>query len=591
MAEQTALTFTEKIAFLQKLEMFEELDDAELDALARITTQYEFSEGAVLVHQGDVADRLFMVESGRVEAVSINNEGVSRRETQFLPYDTFNDVWLFNPATHLSSIRARRDGRLLIIKSADFIKFLNNHPNVLNKLALTDEAIAELEKSPLARPGRRYKSIKLVAGELVELETKRSGWVLVAMLFLPVLGLITIPLLLFWLLPPTLPNLGMTWVLGIAGFFAFIFLIIVLFQWIDWANDYLIITNKRLVHVEFDLRSFSVKGKDTLMDRVQSVEIVTPNLLSTILNLGTARVTTAAQTVLYFDYLNNPSRVKEVINDIRERKQTMQKGDFKATMRQSLENYFAIDNPLHKLKEEPPPPLPERRTPLTALLKFFKSFRLYRYRIEEGSTITYRKHIFALLVEVVWPLGIALLLGVLLLGLRWLELDGYAGFVFIAGLIDMLWIIWRTEDWRNDTFQVTDRYVIDIDRRPFGFGESRKQAQLDNIQDIEADRPNFLATLFNFGKVEVETAGADSNIIFENISDPERIKNDIFKKRTKFLEQKQKGQAEAQRREYAVLLDVFLQEQEMDRVGRRTPDFDNALDALAETLSEQQQNE
>ncbi len=575
MTDQTALSYDDKIAFLSQLEIFEELDDGELDDLAKICQQYAFVEGAVVVHQREVADKLYIVESGRLEAVSINEEGVSRRVTQYLPDSCFDDVWLFNPSTHPCSIQAKRNGRLFIIKSGDFLAFLNRHKNVLNRLLLSEEALEELEKSPLAKPDRRYRKLKLVPGELIELETRRSRWVLVAKLIFPLLGLTILPALIYFSLTGSFPDLGLVWIVSFTGLLAFIFFIVVIFQWLDWTNDHLIITNKRLVHYEFDLRSLSGKGKDTLMDQVQSVEIVIPNIYSKILNLGTARVTTSAQSVLFFDYLNSPERVKHAINSIGERRRSMNSGEFKATMRRSVESYFKVKDPLVSLKEEAPPRNDAMPGLFTRLLLGIRGFKLYKYRQESGGTITYRKHLFALLVDLVWPSGVALALGIMLIGLRFFDLGEFAGFVIVAGLIDVLWFIWRTEDWRNDTFQVTERYVIDIDRRPFGFGESRKQAQLDNIQNVEADRPNFIATIFNFGNVEVDTAGADSNIVFENVSNPEAVKNDIFKKRTSFENQKRKNQAERQRQEYAVLLDVFMQEQELDRVKRRTPDFDS----------------
>lgn len=585
MSEQSALSFDDKVDFLSKLEIFEDLNYDELEALAKITSQYAFQEDGVVLHQGDVADHMYMIESGRVEAVSINQEGVSRRETQYLPQDYFEDVWLFKPATHPASIRARRNGRMLIISSKDFLEYLNKYRQVLDKLVLSEEAIAELEKTPLVRRDRRYKALRLVPGELIELETKRSRWVLAGKLLVPVLGLILVPTAVFFLMTTSFPNLSAVWIWGISAFLAFIFLLFVGFQWLDWANDYLIITNKRLVHFEFDLTSLSGRGKDTLIDQVQSVETVRPNLISTLLNLGTARVTTAAQTVLFFDYLNEPERVEQTVRIIRERKRTLDAGDFRATMRQSIESYFQVSDPLQKLEEEPPPVEETEESTLSRIWKAITSFRLYRYRIEEGGVITYRKHIFALFLEIVWPLGFAFLLAISVLILTWLELDRYIGFILVAGIFDLLWIIWLAEDWRNDTFQITERYVIDVDRRPFGFGESRKQAQLDNIQEVKADRPNFLATIFNFGNVEIETAGADSNIVFENISNPEGIRNDVFKRRSKFEEQKRKNEAERQRRQYAVLLDVFMQERELDRVSRRTPDFDQIEEELSRHIN------
>lgn len=577
------LTFREKMSFLGSLEIFSELEAEDLMKIAAISKQYGFENGKVLIHQGDVADKLHILHSGRLEAVSII-DGVSRRDRLYLPEQMFNDAWLINPGTHPSSIKARQDGIMIVISSSDFLQMLAQKGNrhIVDDMILSDEALEEFSKSPLARAKRRYRSINLVPGELVEFETKRSRWVLFAKLLFPTLGLLVVPTLIFIYLPQFFVNLSPTWVIGVSSLFGAVFGLIALFQWIDWANDYLIITNKRLVHYEFDLTKFSGRGQDTLMSQVQSVETVTPNLISTILQLGTARVTTAALSVLYFDYLRDPERVEEAINRIRQRQGSMSSGQIKANMRRSVEAYFEIPEMLQKLDEDPPPQPPVSQW--SRIQKGWQKLPIFRYRTQEGDVITYRKHIFALFVETVWPLGIMLILILALLIMRLLQADELVGIVFVLMVLDGLWLVWQAEDWRNDTFQLTDTYVIDIDRRPFGFGESRKQARLDNIQNVEADRPNILATLLNFGFVEIETAGVDAKIIFENVANPEAIKGDVFRKREKFEKQLRDKNEARDRERYAIALDVFLQERELDRITRRTPDFDQAVDEIAEEL-------
>jgi uncharacterized membrane protein YdbT with pleckstrin-like domain len=257
-------------------------------------------------------------------------------------------------------------------------------------------------------------------------------------------------------------------------------------------------------------------------------------------------------------------------------------------MRQSVENYFKIPPSLTKLSDEtyePPPPPP--------LIGFWRNLqnwynevsRPYRYRVEEGNVVTYRKHIFALLKQLVWPLGVLLVLLVVTLATRLLGMAISGWILLFVSLIELGWLVWRFEDWRNDTYQVTERYVIDIDRRPFGFGESRKKTQLDNIQNVNAEQPNLLAKILNFGNVHIETAGKQANIVFENVSHPIRVQNDVFQRRERFREVQRVGSAARQRQEYAVLLDVYIQERELDRVRRRTPDLEE-LDHNTEEVEE-----
>ena len=589
MTKQTALSFQEKVQFLGSLDIFSELETNDLVKIAAISKQYGFEKGRLLIHQGDVADKLHIIQSGRVEAVSINDQGVSRRERLYLPAQIFEDAWLFKTSTHTSSIKARQDGIMILIGSADFLIMLDKKENkhIASQLLMSDKAQEEYVKSPLALGDRRYKSIKLVPGELVEFETKRSRWLLLFKQLIPLTGLLLIPALIIIYFPILFINLNAQWTTGLSLLFVAVFGLYTLFEYIDWANDYLIITNKRLVHYEFQLRTFSGIGKDTLLHQVQSVETTRPNLLSTILRYGTARVTTSALSVLFFDYLPNPNLVEQTINEVQSRQGHLSSSGEKATMRRSVETYFHIPEMLEKLSEEPVP-----KPQLTQWQKIQKGWRdlpLYHYRHEQGNVITYRKHIFALFVETVWPVGIMAGLIVLLFIMSWLQLDAYVGIVFIIMAFDALWIIWRAEDWRNDTFQLTDSDVIDIDRLPFGFGESRKQARLDNIQNVEALRPNIIATLFNYGHVEIETAGADAKIVFENVSNPQGVKNDVFRMREKYEKQKANKSAEMDRQRYAIALDVFMQERELKRIGRRTPDFEQAIEEIAEEILNSQQ--
>jgi uncharacterized membrane protein YdbT with pleckstrin-like domain len=150
-----------------------------------------------------------------------------------------------------------------------------------------------------------------------------------------------------------------------------------------------------------------------------------------------------------------------------------------------------------------------------------------------------------------------------------------ASFWFVFGLlilINLAWFFWQVEDWRNDTFQVTSRFVIDVDRKPFGFSENRKQAPLSRIQNVNAERPGLLPTIFNYGYVQVETAGADADIQFENVANPSDIQSDIFRRLDEYQQEQRLGEGRQRRKEYAVLLDVYKQATEQARIPRRTPD-------------------
>jgi uncharacterized membrane protein YdbT with pleckstrin-like domain len=566
--------------FLEQLAVFENLSPEQREAIAGICQEYEFDEGAVIAYQRDVADRAFIVKDGRLYSQTVDKGGVIRYARQHFPGDMIGEEWLFMTSTHPATITAATDGRMIVITGEDFIKFLVAHPDVVPNLEPDDEGKGlseagwEEAQKVEGRADPKSSAVDLLPDELVEYQARRSGWFLFLKIFWPFVGMIVVLSLVLFLLNKFGVPGGFTTVIFIIIFI--IFAVVILFFSLDWWNDYFVITNKHLIHREFELRSFHITVNKIPVKQVQSVEILKPSLIATIFKIGSARVTTAAQKgVIIFDNISDPKRVEEALNRLTSRVKALNVGESQTIMRQSLESHFDLPPPYRPYvppdaeDEEPPPPPPPAGPGWWERIK-----RRYSWRVEEGGIITYRRHIFVLLAGVWLPsligfflMGVGFLLGtqtslndtVLLLIFGTL-------FLFVLG-----WFIWNFEDWRNDTFQVTNQYVVDIDRRPFGFGESRKQAPIAKIQNVNADRPGLLPTLFNYGFVYVDTAGSDTDITFEQVPKPSRIQADIFQKLALHEQAQRKRQGADRRAEYGVMLDVFRQAVEQNRIPQRTP--------------------
>jgi uncharacterized membrane protein YdbT with pleckstrin-like domain len=560
------MTLSSRAKFLKELTIFADLEDEELADLSRICVEVDYQAESIIAYQRDIADRLIIVRSGRLFAQQLDAHGVVRQSRSYYPNDFFEDLWLFAPQTLTETIRGGEPGRVIFIEQEKFIHFLNDYPYLLDYLNLSEEAKEASEGSLFFKPARQIRALNLLPDEIVEFYERRSRWLLVLRISGPMIAL----LVWFYFL-----NLQDRFSGGIvivaAGFASLLFTLLCIWRFLDWANDYFVITNKHLIHREFRLRGFRATVNKTPIDQVQSVEIERPGLLATLLNVGTARITTAAQaSAIRFDFINNPNEVKEIINRLREQVKTLDAGRAQAAMRASLEEHFetepayeTVENADQESEEDEPT---DDKGSIQNLMG--RISRAISSRVEEGETVTYRKHFFTVFIKTWWSIlaGLVFLtIGVLATNLQ------IALVAIVLFLIDMMLFIWRFEDWRNDTFQVTNRYVIDIDRRPFGFGESRKQAELGNVQNVNANRPGFLATVFNYGDVYIETAGASADITFERVVNPNQVQSDIFKRREEFRQKQQLRESAQRRKEYAVLLDVYQQAQEQDRLPRRTP--------------------
>ncbi len=585
-----------KAEFLAQHSLFKELTEDEIEALALITDEVRYENGAMVAYQGDVADSLYIVKSGRLYAEArkndIENDSYVVNSKNYLAGDYFGEDWLFVPNVHPANVKAdSRQGNaaiLLIINGINFVRFLNQYPDALHELApevelvdeeervvagLPDQAFAEAQKL-FAKAKRRHSVISILPDELVQFSARRSHWYLLVQIFFPLLGLFAFPGLLFLFFNGQPAEAFLyrlrVWVPGI---FLFIFFVILLFQILDWSNDYFVVTNKRVVHREFDLRTFRVDIKTARINQVQSVEIVRPTFLANLLNFGTARITTAsAFGTIFFDNIDDPIRVKETLDRQSKMVKTLDASREQTLLRQTFSEHFAVRPQYEPVGEKAASLPPVRPTYKDSL--WFRFRQRYYWRVETEDGIIYRKHFIVVIIESALPLGLALL-GVLLS----FVLIYYFQFTFrqllpaliIGYAIDILWLIWRVEDWRNDMFQLTDRLIVDIDRRPFGFGESRKQAPLSNIQNVNAYTPNLIHTIFNYGNVDIETAGAESNLVFENVPYPSVIQSDIFAQLENMLEQQNRRQRGTRHKEYALLLDVYKQTVEQDRIPDRTP--------------------
>ena len=569
---------TSKQEFIAGLPLFADLSEAAQAAVARVAREYAFEPNAVIAYQRDVAGSFYIVKEGRLFARAIDPNGIARDTRSYTPGQYFNDLWLFLPGIHSATVKGAEPGRLLIINSADFLGLLEEYPVIIDDLAprddgdihygLSEAAWREAQKLKLRRRVRASSAAALLPEERVEFFARRSRWLLAGRLVMPIL-LILLAIVVAIIMPID-TGLQRALKIGAPVGLTLIGGVWVALRVIDWRGDYFIITNRHLTHHEFELRRFRVRLVKIPIGQVQTVEVLKPSLLANAFNVGSARVTTAAVTGnVLFDYIDNPLKVKDVLERLTGLYRSVESAQTQAMMRQSLEKHFGMDAPIKPQDETGPPP-PRARRPESLLTRLR---RRYGWRVVEGNTITYRKSIFVLIKRIAVPLLVLISLAVFVGLALYLDVTPWViGLVVtIVGFGDMLGLIWQVEDWRNDIFQLTDRFVIDLDRVPFGFGESRKQAAISNIQNVDATRPGFFPTLFNYGFVSIDTAGAKSDIVFDYVPNPELIQSDIFQRLDDFRRQQRINEGSARRQEYALLIDVYRQAMEQQRIPPRTP--------------------
>jgi len=104
----------------------------------------------------------------------------------------------------------------------------------------------------------------------------------------------------------------------------------------------------------------------------------------------------------------------------------------------------------------------------------------------------------------------------------------------------LLFILYSFFDYFLDVWIVTDRYIIDIEQRALFFRSIVKQ-EIIRIQDVTAEVRGIIPTIFNYGDVHIQTAGAHERIIFHKVPDPNGVVTVVL--RTLEEQQKKMGGA------------------------------------------------
>ncbi len=110
-----------------------------------------------------------------------------------------------------------------------------------------------------------------------------------------------------------------------------------------------------------------------------------------------------------------------------------------------------------------------------------------------------------------------------------LEYKDLLVFVYSIWLL-FIWIFFFMQ-WTNyylDVWYVTEKRIIDVDQKGI-FHREISNLRFDKIQDISIEVKGFIATMLNFGDIEVQTAAEDSSEFkMRNANNPEMVRKVVF---------------------------------------------------------------
>jgi MFS family permease len=122
-------------ARLVSLPIFAGLPVPRLEAAARALQPVSVEAGEVVIRQGDVADRFYIISDGRFEVRRARSDRRAGRKLRELgPGDVFGEIGLLRHSTRTATVTALTEGRLLALDERGFDELVSAGPGLSTRL-------------------------------------------------------------------------------------------------------------------------------------------------------------------------------------------------------------------------------------------------------------------------------------------------------------------------------------------------------------------------------------------------------------------------------------------------------------------------
>lgn len=514
--------------FMKKLHLFRTLNDEQLKFTAEKMTEQSYVEADTVFTQGAPSDALYVIYQGKVEIYrQINNK--KTRVATLVRGDYFGEQGLFTGEPRNATVKADKGTLLLVISREAFRRMLRKIPDLRDYFEL-------IVSSRKLAAKMHFKW--LLENEVIYFLSHKHKILLLQSFIIPIIVMVVV--LLMAISSIFLPGLGTTLV-ALAGVLFLVDGAWMLWKYVDWSNDFYIVTNLRVIWLEKVVGLYDSRNEAS-HNTILSVSTESDQQ-GRLLDYGVVIVRTFTGQIR-MDYVETPKLVGALIEEYWQRtKDSMRSGE-QDGLKQAIRAKLGYPAP-GKPAPPPAPPVKVKKTPATDFQKWWGE--IFRTRMESGTNIMFRKHVFMLFKTTLIQTIVFILL--IVAPLVWYILFGtpplwILGIFAIAILIDALWWFYEYLDWSNDVYQVTAEQIIHIERKPFG-EETRKSSPLENILNTEYKREGILPTIFNFGTVYVTVGGTQFN--FEDVADPPAVQQEIVRRQQARTQKKKESEGAAER--------------------------------------------
>lgn len=552
-------------SLLKQQYLFQGLNDAQLAHVVTHIERIEKFKDDVIYAQGSPGDKFYVIFQGRVRVTQ--KEGQRERQLRILNAgDYFGEGGLLFKRPRSDTITAIEPTVLLRLSREDFFELLEIMPSIRMNLSATAES--------------RYLALKenfdwLSDDEVIYLIRRKHELFLLISLIPPViLGLIALPIFVLSF-SQTSPSLTIAALLfGIFGMIGSVMWGI--WNWLDWGNDFYIVTSQRVVWLERVI-FFYYSRQEAPLTQVLSVNVKT-SFIGRIFNYGSVDVRTFTGGIP-MQNMTDPKQFASYVEGFQSRAQRQQREAEAEVIEKELHKRIHKESEPLPVKPAPPKPAENKKKPKQSALQYILDTFL-KVRFEQDNVITYRKHWLVLIGKTLAPTMVFLMLVILygLLLYQYLFRDGIGisglPVSVLAGLLLFAVILWwgyHYLDWNNDIYQLTPEQIVDIERKPLG-EEQKKTAPLDSILSLEHARLGIIQLIFNFGNVVINVG--QTKFIFRGVHNPDQVHQDVADYIEARRRKRQEVEAERERKRMLDWFGTYHQQHDEIEQSKKDTDWD-----------------
>lgn len=566
------------VSHIRRLPMFQAMSTADLERLAALVRVMRFMPGEYVFQQWQVAQGLYMFVSGQGVLLQQRPDGSQAQVGVIAANQFLNEAALHREYVETASLYVTQPAIVLFLSRDAYHHFRTqavpappspgpgtqpsrmpqpgaapppNFGRITPPATLTPPATPP----PPAQPERPSPIQSRVApqertfmgrrpSENVILMVRRHwmSWVrrcALAMLLAALLFVLSTVVpseisLLLWILNLVLP------------------IAIIVYSYVNWLDDWLIVTTERVLHIEQHRFTFSTEVSELPIKSVQSINADLPanDPLAYAFKYGSVDIRTAGNSGnIVMHFVPDPEAIKDIIFQYREQVATQ---ETQIRQREALESVLAEQFNGAPAQPNATPKTPVYERPGLLSMRFVNT---------DGETV-YRKHVLFWLRKTFVP-GLVLL-GAIVLGLLGLFLPVFEGVrvivllgaVFVL-LVGTVWFYYADWDWRNDLYMIGDTSLTIIRRRPFFMQDEDNRLLLERVDNIVTERSGLLRKIFNYGNVNIALVGDEKPHVFKNVHNPQDIREEISRRRARQAQRVKEEDVRRQRAEVAEAIRLY----------------------------------